>query len=89
MVLNSQMANRVFESLPKAGRVYCHLPRFPLMSGRFEVTYTLDVNGLLADRVENALTVDVETGDFFGTGIPNAFGRQGVYVPQTWMAEID
>ncbi|MEZ4726551.1 MAG: ABC transporter ATP-binding protein [Caldilineaceae bacterium] len=89
MVLNSQMANRAFEAIPSVGRVYCHLHRFPLMSGHFTVTYSLNVNGLLADRVENAFTVDVETGDFFGTGIPNALGRQGVYVPQTWMTTID
>ena len=84
MVLNSQMANRAFESLPPAGHVYCHLARFPLMSGRFSVNYHLLVNGQLADHVENALTVTVETGDFFGTGISKALGRQGVYVPQTW-----
>jgi lipopolysaccharide transport system ATP-binding protein len=89
MVLNSQMANRAFVAIPSEGHVYCHLHRFPLMSGRFTVTHSLNVNGLLADQVENALTVDVETGDFFGTGIPNAFGRQGVYVPQTWMTTID
>ena len=88
MVLNNQMANRAFESLPSAGRLYCHVPRFPLMSGRFKVTCNLLVNGLWADQIENALTVDVEAGDFFGTGISNAWGRQGVYVPQTWLNDI-
>ncbi len=87
MVLNSQMANRAFESLPSAGNVYCHLPRFPLMSGRFNATYHLLVNGQLADHVENAFNVDVETGDFFGTGIPKALGRQGVYVSQRWLID--
>lgn len=43
----------------------------------------------LGKMEEVARTVDVETGDFLGTGSPNTFGRQGVYVPQTWMAEID
>lgn len=88
-VLNSEMAERAFERVPPAGRVYCRLPKMPLMPGTYRITATLLVGGRLEDQVENALLLDVQGGDFYETGIPNALGRQGVYVPQHWKAEED
>ena len=54
------------------------------MSGEFSIRAILYVNYCLADDVEHAQKIYVETGDFFGTGIPNAHGRQGVYVSHEW-----
>lgn len=88
MVLNSEMASRAFETLPPEGRIYCHVPKFPLMSGVFHIKLTLKVRGMLADQVENASLVNVESGDFFGTGIPNDFQRRGVYVDHSWISEV-
>lgn len=85
MVLNSEMANRRFEEVPANGRVCCVVRRFPLMSGLFRITATLHVQGRLTDQVQEAASVHVEPGDFFGTGIPNAASRQGVYCPQEWL----
>ncbi|MCX7049698.1 MAG: ABC transporter ATP-binding protein [Candidatus Sumerlaeota bacterium] len=87
MVLNSQMANRAFQDLPPRGAVYCRVPRFPLMTGAFFVSATLQVNGQLADQVREALICHVETGDYFNTGITNVQGRQGVYVDHCWLRD--
>ncbi len=84
MILSSRMANGAFERVPQNGRVFCRVPKFPLMAGSFHITSMLYANGFLADEVQNAITIHVETGDFFGTGVSKAFGRQGVYVPHTW-----
>jgi hypothetical protein len=84
MVLNSQMANREFETLPPQGSVYCSVPKFPLMIGEFYITATLMVNGIMTDQVEKAISFHIENGDFYGTGIPNAYNRQGVYIEQQW-----
>ena len=89
MVLNSNMANGRFERVPPEGRLYCHVPKFPLMSGEFSIQAILYVGYCLADDIEHAKKISVETGDFFGTGIPNANGRQGVYVPHEWADAID
>ncbi|NVM22268.1 MAG: ABC transporter ATP-binding protein [Desulfobacterales bacterium] len=87
MVLNSEMASRAFGSLPREGRMYCRIPRFPLMPGVFHIKLTLVVRGAIADQLENVSVVNVDAGDFFGTGIPNDYRRQGVYVPHSWSAE--
>jgi lipopolysaccharide transport system ATP-binding protein len=86
MCLNNEMSGTSFRGLPPYGKVYCHLPRFPLMTGAFHVTSVLKVGGHVSDIVRNAVTLQVENGDFFGTGRTRAFGRQGVYVPNEWSA---
>jgi len=83
-VLNSEMAQRAFETLPAMGTLRCRVPRFPVMCGDIRVTLTLRVGGALVDQVQDAAVLHVEPGDFFGTGISNDFGRQGVYMPHTW-----
>jgi lipopolysaccharide transport system ATP-binding protein len=89
MSLNSRMANGAFECrLPASGRLYCHLERFPLMVGRYICDCNLKVNGIHTDRVYNALIMDVEAGDFFGTGFAPNWNVQGVYVPHTWSSEV-
>ncbi len=87
-VLNSRMASRAFGQLPPKGKVYCHVPKFPLMVGAFSVKATLQVNSILADQIDNAAVVHVEPGDYFGTGFPNAYRNQGVYVEQRWMEAL-
>ena len=87
-VLNSQMANKEFGILPSEGSIYCHIPRFPLMVGNFNITATVYVGGGLADQVSNAYDLTVLEGDFFGSGFPNTAGRQGVYIDHAWIREI-
>ncbi|MBV7340103.1 ATP-binding cassette domain-containing protein [Chloroflexi bacterium TSY] len=89
IVLNSRLANNAFDQrLPSTGQLYCHLERFPLMTGRYFGQYAIRLNGILADRVRNAFTLEVELGDFFGTGQVNHGIRQSVCVPQTWLVDI-
>lgn len=88
MVLNSEMASSAFEFLPPEGCVYCHVPKFPLMGGSFSVNINLYVNLCLTDAIENAVTIEVQNGDFFGTSYSADHGRQGVYVPHYWSTEI-
>jgi hypothetical protein len=83
-VLNSKMASSEFKNLPPNGSVYCHVPKFPLMEGHFSITVTL-VNGLTqVDQVIHAHSINVQSADFFGTGLTNSGGRQGVYINQAW-----
>ena len=46
------------------------VPRLPLVGGRYNYSLACDVNGALADSVQNAGTFHVEGGDFYGSGKP-------------------
>jgi len=83
-ILNSQMANKRFKKLPPQGKIYCHIPNFPLMKGLYKIKSTLHINDKLTDQLENAADIQVESGDYYKTGISNDYGHQGVYIQQKW-----
>jgi lipopolysaccharide transport system ATP-binding protein len=55
-------------ALAPGGRVFCHIPRLPLMSGIYTYTIWCLVGGTLEDYVSEAGKLRVVEGDFFGTG---------------------
>jgi lipopolysaccharide transport system ATP-binding protein len=67
-----------------SGELVCSIPSLPLLSGRYSLDLYVQVNGVLADKVRNAIYFDVFESDVFGTGRlpPTTHGR--IVVPHTW-----
>jgi hypothetical protein len=42
---------------------------------------------MIADRVQHAFTLDVDAGDFFGTGFTFPT-QQHVYIPHQWFSAL-
>jgi|GEM_PF-4288583 len=42
------------------------------------------VNGVIADWVQSAYTLDVQDGDFFGTGKLTALNQGDIRLPYSW-----
>ena len=57
-----------FDVLPPKGQVFCHIPELPLAPGRYLFNLFSTVAGETADWVQQAGSLNVATGDFFGTG---------------------
>jgi len=70
------------------GQLYCYVERFPLMPGRYFGVCTIKLNAVLTDQLFQAFIIDVEEGNFFGTGIAHHWNQQSVYVPQRWLSEL-
>jgi homopolymeric O-antigen transport system ATP-binding protein len=75
------------DSLPTdagGGDLICELPGLPLLAGRYSLTVYMEMNGVLADWVRNALYFDVFEADVFGSGQlpPTTHGR--VVIPHRW-----
>ena len=66
------------------GELVCTIPSLPLLSGRYSLDLYVQVNGVLADKVRNAIYFDVFESDVYGTGRlpPTTHGR--FVVPHTW-----
>lgn len=68
LTLWSRLLNQDFDSLPPSGEIVCTIPRLMLMPR----TYTLDIRATVddvkADHLDNAVNIDVVSGDFYGTG---------------------
>jgi lipopolysaccharide transport system ATP-binding protein len=66
--LHNELAGQEFETLPPRGTIACELPRLPLLPGAYQLTFYVTVNGIQADWLINAGTIEVAEGDFFETG---------------------
>ncbi len=90
LILWSKLTAEDFTSLPGEGQLVCQVPRFPLTSG----TYVIDVGATVnsptvrdsGDEVKNAATLEVFSGDYFGTGraAPSPIAFQ---VQHSWTSE--
>lgn len=67
--LNNDITNQIFTNVDSDfDTIDVHIPRFPIKQGVYSFTIYSAVNGELADWVQEAGRIDVESGDFYGTG---------------------
>jgi lipopolysaccharide transport system ATP-binding protein len=86
-VLNNTMSNFHFKEIPSNGTMRCKLEKLPLTFGSFNTSFSLNANGILMDRIENAFSFSVLEGDYYNSNFSNCHSRTGVYIKQSW--EID
>ncbi len=84
----SDLAGRDYTYLPARGSVACQVPRLPLPPGRYFVNLFCEVNGRVEYWVESARTIEVEQGDYYGSGRLPALGRGDLLVAHEW-SEIE
>jgi len=82
--MNNHVKNQAFPILEGEGYLYCKMPRCPLMPGTHYLTLVMNDNNGIVDLVEQAAVLNVEAGDFYGTGTVNSYGRQGLFVDHQW-----
>jgi lipopolysaccharide transport system ATP-binding protein len=66
--LSTSVQGADFECLPPSGEIICRLPQLPLQPGAYSFNLFSTVGGEIADWLQNAGTIEVEAGNFFGTG---------------------
>ncbi len=71
----------------KEGTVSCTIPRIPLTPGQYSINLAFYINGQAYDKVPDALSFNVENGDFYGNGkLPNSKENKFL-VDQNWVIE--
>jgi len=78
----NDVVEKPIQVAPGQGEAYFVIPKFPLNHGRFYFDlFARNGRGYRLDWVREAGHIDVQRGDFFGTGLhPEHEERQGVYV---------
>lgn len=71
-------------TIDKTGNILLHIPKLPLLPGRYSIDYNLKYDRILTDAAEGVLFFDVEKGDFFGTGKLNDSFKNGLLVEHNW-----
>lgn len=65
---SSEASGHPFAILPPKGQLFCQIPELPLAPGRYVFNLFSTVGGVIADWVQQAGSLDVAIGDYFGTG---------------------
>ena len=68
ILLDSETIGADVRLTPGRRNVRFTIPRMPLIPGRYSLTLWVSVNGDAADWIKNAWPIDIEAGDFYGTG---------------------
>lgn len=82
--LGTEVAGKSVEGLPTRGALVCTLPKVPLLPGSYSVNVYVTSGGEVADWVQDAATVEVQEGDYFGSGKLPLPGYGFVAVPHEW-----
>jgi lipopolysaccharide transport system ATP-binding protein len=77
------------DPFPLKGTIRCRIPRLPLTSSSYKISYRLLANSghLALDALDAAAEFHVEGGDFFGTGQLPPAGRGPFLVDADWSIE--
>lgn len=60
--------------------LYCHINKWPTSGGRYTYNVHVRKSGEYLDSVKDAGFIDVESGDFYGTGVLPAQSKQTVLI---------
>ena len=78
--LSTALVDRTRIDLSQAGTLRFHIPKWPLMSGHYQVNLYIGSSGQMLDHLDDAASLDVRDGDFYGTGRFSHEGWHGVSV---------
>lgn len=76
--------NQVLETCPKNGRFVFEFDRFPLAKGQYKMSTRVTIDGKEADFMIDAITINVENGDFYKTGTILEQTHSPFYVGGHW-----
>jgi lipopolysaccharide transport system ATP-binding protein len=72
--------------LPDQGVVRCTIPRLPLAAGSYGLDVRCNRGGGLVDTLPQAAEINVEAGDYFGTGRAAPASQGAFLVDHSWSA---
>ena len=83
-MLSNQVAGDNFESIARDGYFTCKIKKLPLMPGNYTAGLIIRSNDVILDWIQQAVTIVVEPGDFYGTGRMPPASHSGVLLEQEW-----
>jgi lipopolysaccharide transport system ATP-binding protein len=83
-MLSNEIASMPFESIGTDGFITCKIKKLPLAPGSYTASLIIRSNDVILDWIQQAVTIVVEPGDFFGTGRMPPQTHSGVLLEQEW-----
>ena len=88
-MLSNQYAAETFPLIGRAGYATCRIRKLPLAPGSYTASLIIRSNDAITDWIQQAVTIVVEPGDFFGNGRLPPQSHYGVLLEQEWSLNGD
>jgi lipopolysaccharide transport system ATP-binding protein len=85
-LLSSELAGISIDSICKDGFFSCKIKKLPLAPGSYTASLIIRSSETILDWIQQAVTIVVEPGDFYGTGRMPPASHAGVLLEQEWAA---
>lgn len=85
-LLSNEFAGTMFRDVPARGFFRCRMESLPLAAGGYLANVMIRRNGMIEDWIRGAVSIDVDEGDFFGTGRGAPAGHGAALIAQSWEA---
>jgi len=85
--MSNDLVGRNFDMLRPKGSLICTFDPLPLLPGTYSINLYCTVNGIVADWIQNAARINVEHGDFYGSGKLPPPGYGAIAVGHDWLAK--
>lgn len=80
----SDATGNLFSIFPGEGCLTCQIPKWPLNTGRYFFNLMAVVQNTTLDWIKEAGFINVEAGDYYGSGKLPAHSYQGVFIDFHW-----
>ncbi len=87
-LIGNEFSGNPFQGLPSSGAVYCIINKWPITSGRYGLNIAINQNGFMQDWIKDAVFIDVEDGDYYGTGRLVPGTHRCVLMENTWKENL-
>lgn len=86
-VLNTDFNNFSVRDSNFNGCITCRIEKLPFSQGAYSINLIIRNNGIIQDWVREADTLQVENGDFFGSGRSIDSTHKSILIEQQWYTE--
>jgi lipopolysaccharide transport system ATP-binding protein len=83
-LLSSELAGGEIDAIGKDGFFSCKIRKLPLAPGSYTASLIIRSSQVIVDWIQQAATIIIEPGDFFGTGRMPPSSQGGVLLEQEW-----
>ena len=84
-VVNSENTGVIYDEIKGSGELVCSINKLPLMEGNYFINVSITENGIAQDWVQEATSINVIAGDFYGTGKINPSSHKSILIDNTWL----
>ena len=86
-VVGNDYSSGTFDNVSSEGFFICTIDKFPLTGGKYSLNISVSRAGRMQDWVQEAAMIDVEDGDFYGTGRIVPSTHRSILIENKWRTE--